>query len=200
MSAPRCGFLALIQCADAPQLLGGEHRDGRWRITQSPKSLAALARDASGETRPLFPAHLSAVRRVIGKWARRQAAHSALGEPRAVSRELQRSSKQRVERALAGVSLAERAARAADWTSALQRLSASRGIGSAHSLQALLKQSTSDAEFVAKLSKHAGTGEPAPTTSRRRGILALLVLVTPQTSAATPCAHSSACSETAVTR
>lgn len=182
INAPRCGFLALVQHGDTPQLLGGEFGDGRWRILESPRALGALARDASGDARPLIPAHLSTVRRVIVKWARAQSAHVALGQPAALSNELQKSARQRVERALASVALSDRTARASDWSGALQHVSAQRGIGSAHALQSLLRQSSSDADFVANLTANTKAMEPPHTPARRLRILALLVLVKPNAS------------------
>lgn len=201
VTAARCGFLALVARGDQQELIGGAFSNGRWRVGRSPRSLARLVDDGNGPAHALHNSHLATVQRELTRWAESREADRAIRDTSALSEALHASARRRIERALSTVPLSARVRHASASSSALLRF-AQRGIGNAYVLQTLLRDSSSDQDFVERLTAHAEPSGSVPSRAQRFRVLALLVLVKSSPSAAAPTSPAlpSACSETAATR
>ncbi len=187
--AAQCGFVALLQNGDSFQLVAGEHREGRWRVRDSPSALLrALPRALQGTTpepAPMTIAQLSTVRRVLQRWHRERRARSAIGDHTALPDSISRALRHRLEGEIVQASLSQRLRSARQISELLAAVSALRGRGAELSLKRLLRQSTTSAELAEQLRALSCDREaemhqrPAPQVGAERLRLTALLLLVP---------------------
>jgi superfamily II DNA or RNA helicase len=133
------GFLSLLHTERGVQLVGGRMLDGRWRVTQRPDVLAALAQRASGEDADTDPATVRAIRRQVRRWRIRQCTRAAIGEAPGPDHAVRRVLRRRGDAAVRRAPINARTALGARWGAVLAALGAATGAGVTQDLQRLLR-------------------------------------------------------------
>lgn len=164
-------------------LVCGRWIRGRWKVSDDP-AVAVLAISHAGGCRATDGASLeSTAQRALMRWDRAQRARNAIGGNATHAAALSRRVRVRIDRALAGVPLAERAAAAAEWSGALASLASSPGEGLRRRIGALDRTTSTDRDFAESLVRLAAEGNDTRTavhsgaTDRSVGPLRLLALL-----------------------
>ena len=186
--AAHCGFVALLQNGEAFQLVSGEHREGRWRVRDSPRALLRVLPDGAATPERMTIAQLSTVRRVLQRWHRTRQARSAIGDQAALPDSIIRALRHRLEGEIVQASLSQRSRSAQQVGELLAAVSALRGRGAELALKRLLRQSSTSAELTEQLrtlscDREAATHQrPVPQAGAGRLRLAALLLLVPASS------------------
>lgn len=186
--AAHCGFVALLQNGEAFQLVSGEHREGRWRVRDSPRALLRVLPDGAATPERMTIAQLSTVRRVLQRWHRARQARSAIGDQAALPESIIRALRHRLESEIVQASLSQRSHSAQQVGELLAAVSALRGRGAELALKRLLRQSSTSAELTEQLralscDREAATHQrPVPQAGAGRLRLAALLLLVPASS------------------
>lgn len=186
--AAHCGFVALLQNSGAFQLVAGEHREGRWRVRDSPRALLRVLPDGAATPERMTIAQLSTVRRVLQRWHRARQARSAIGDQAALPESIIRALRHRLESEIVQASLSQRSRSAQQVGELLAAVSALRGRGAELALKRLLRQSSTSAELTEQLRalscdrEAAPHQRPVPQAGAGRLRLAALLLLVPASS------------------
>jgi superfamily II DNA/RNA helicase len=188
--AAQCGFVALIRNGEAFQLVAGEHREGRWRVRESPSALLRALPEAlpatTPEPAPMTITQLRTVRRVLQRWHHERQARSVIADETALPDEIIRALRHRLEGEIAQASLSQRSRTAGKVGELLAGISALRGRGVELTLKRSLRESTTGAELAERLralSSNRGAvthQRPAPLSGTGCLRLAALLLLVPE--------------------
>lgn len=208
-SRTRCdSFLAAIRVLGGEQMVvAGTQCHGLWRVESTPCIIARLS--TLPQALPCDAHALRSIRQALARWLRHRASRSLIGNlaraPAAIESRRWRSLSARVDRALLGWTLAERAAKAPPLMRAFDEIVGVGGAGSALRLSKLLNdlRDAGPDEFAAglvRLAVEVARPAGASSTCAQEGAVAripvdghpaLLALV-PLVSASLPRAHLAA--------
>lgn len=152
------GFLLLLRTERGVLLVGGRRSGSRWRVTQRPDALAALAQRANGADTDTDPEAVRAIRRQVRRWWARQCARAGVGDALGADHAIRRALRLRSDAALQRAPLGARAALGARWAAVLATVGAATGAGVTQDLQRLLRGAAlPDAELLHAVETLAGS-------------------------------------------
>lgn len=197
-----CGFLALLGDATgaAPRLVGGIHRDGRWRIVCDAKSLLRLVR-AVGAPTVVHATCVDRARRLLQRWLRRGAARALVVDASPLPSAAMRSAMRRLDQWLGSRPMRERASAAAAVHALRGKLVGLRGVAAEAAVAAALRHEIPDdvLQALQRIVAERRLGSAVPQSEAREARLSLCALLILRRSPAAP-APPSACSGSAATR
>ncbi len=197
-----CGFLALLgdDAGATHRLVGGVHRDGRWRIVCDAKSLLRLVRAVGAPT----VAHATCVdraRRLLQRWLRRGAARALVVDASPLPSAAMRSALRRLDQWLGSRPMRERASAAATVHALRGELLGLRGVAAEAAVAAALRHEIPDDVLLAlqRIVAERRLEGAVPQPEARGARFSLCALLILRRSPAAP-APPSACSGSAATR
>jgi superfamily II DNA or RNA helicase len=186
VESDRPQFIAAIApAASGGSLVVGRCVRGRWQMSRSASAILRVAVRALGPERGMDPVGSAHAAELVRRWIDAQRARTAMGRVGTGAAALWRRVHRRIERALEGVALRERATLARRCTVALDRLAAASGVGARNRVAALLKATGDDRTLIDALAELAtawqeleppgnGSGAREPESAPR--LMALLLL------------------------